>query len=99
LQVTDVTLDHFKRATADVGAHGDNDVLPFDIDNRFIAERQDALAAVAFTYYRELSVASEQDAKTRINSLLVFSERLLAPAAPCRLSHYHQDPSLLEHLL
>lgn len=48
--MTDVTLDHFKRATADVGAHGDNDVLPFDIDNRFIAERQDALAAVAFTY-------------------------------------------------
>ena len=35
-----VTLDHFTRAAIDIGAHGDNDTLPFDVDNRFISENQ-----------------------------------------------------------
>src|ERR1700719_1477142 len=36
--VSNVTLDHFERAAADTRAHGDNDTLPFDIDNRFICD-------------------------------------------------------------
>ena len=31
-----VTLHHFKRAAADIGLHGNNDTLPFDVDNKFI---------------------------------------------------------------
>ncbi len=38
---------HFSRAAADIGAHGDNDTLPFDIDNRFVKEKQDELALSA----------------------------------------------------
>ena len=32
----EVTLAHFERAAADIGAHGDNDTIPFDIDTRFL---------------------------------------------------------------
>lgn len=77
-----VTLHHFKRAAADIGAHGDNDTLPFDVDNRFIAENQDALAEVAFNYFCELEEGGEKKAKSAINSLQVFSERLLTPTGP-----------------
>jgi hypothetical protein len=77
-----ITLDHFKRAIADIGAHGDNDTLPFDIDNRFIAENQDTLAELAFSYSQELEAGSKESAKKAIASLPIFSERLLAPTGP-----------------
>lgn len=78
----DITLDQFKRAAADVGAHGDNDTLPFDIDIRFIKENQEPLAELAFAYSQELEVASEKGVKNAVNSLQIFSERLLAPTGP-----------------
>jgi hypothetical protein len=80
--MSDITLDHFKRAAADIGAHGDNDTLPFDIDNRFIAENQDSLAELAFSYCQELEAGSEKSAQKAIDSLPIFSERLLAPTGP-----------------
>ena len=49
-----ITLDHFKRAIEDVGAHGDNDTLPFDVDNRFIADNLNELAELAFRFSQEL---------------------------------------------
>lgn len=76
----DIVLEHFKRAAADVGAHGDNDTLPFDIDNRFISENQEAIADLAYAYSQELEGLSEQATKNQINALSVFSERLLAPS-------------------
>jgi Reverse transcriptase (RNA-dependent DNA polymerase) len=82
LQVPNVTLEHFKRAAADIGAHGDNDTLPFDVDNRFIAENTDALAKLAFAYFQEIESGSEQGAKTSLNALQIFSERLLVPTGP-----------------
>jgi hypothetical protein len=75
----DVTLDHFKRAIADIGAHGDNDTLPFDIDNRFVAENQEELAKLAFRYSQELEKGSKKGAKNAIDELSIFSERLLVP--------------------
>lgn len=81
-QVPDVTLQHFTRAAADIGRHGDNDTLPFDVDNRFVAENTDALAAIALAYFCELESGSEQGAKTSLNSLQIFSERLLVPTGP-----------------
>lgn len=80
--MSDITLHHFKRATADIGAHGDNDTIPFDIDNRFIKENQDALAELAFSYSQELEVGNKKSAKNAIDSLPIFSERLLAPNGP-----------------
>ncbi len=65
-------LEHFKRATADVGAHGDNDTLPFDIDNRFIAENADALAELAFAYSQELEAGTKKNARTAVDSLAIF---------------------------
>jgi len=47
--MTDIALEHFKRAISDISANGDNDTLPFDIDNRFITECQEELADIAFT--------------------------------------------------
>ena len=78
----DVTLDHFKRAAVDIGAHGDNDTLPFDIDNRFIKENPDALADIAYEYFCELDNKPHKDAVRAINALQIFSERLLVPTGP-----------------
>ena len=80
----DVTLDHFKRATADIGSNGDNDTLPFDIDVRFIKEKQEPLAEIALAYFEYLDSLPKKDARSpnvrdTINSLEVFSERLLVP--------------------
>lgn len=74
-----LTLDHFRRAAADVGSHGDNDTLPFDIDNRFIKNNADALANLAFAFAEELGKGTKANAKYAIESLHIFSERLLAP--------------------
>ena len=74
-----VTLEQFKRAAVDIGSHGDNDTLPFDIDNRFIKENQDALATLAYDYFFQLDNNSIEVAAKAINALQVFSERLLVP--------------------
>jgi hypothetical protein len=77
--MSELKLEHFKRAAMDVGAHGDNDTLPFDIDNRFVKERQDALAELAYAFAQELAAGSKKSARNAIDGSLVFSERLLAP--------------------
>lgn len=77
--MTDATINHFLRAAADIGAHGDNDTLPFDADNKFIKECKSDLASLAFTYFDELEKNSPAHARNNIESLPVFSERLLVP--------------------
>ena len=78
-----VTLEHFRRAAVDIGAHGDNDTLPFDIDNKFIKENHDALATLAYDYFCKLDNDSIKKAVQAINALDIFSERLLVPTGPC----------------
>jgi len=51
--MTEISLEHFKRAISDISANGDNDTLPFDIDNRFISENQEALANIAFELVKD----------------------------------------------
>lgn len=75
----EVSVDHFKRAAADVGANGDNDTLPFDIDARFVKDKQESLAEVAFGYFERVSSLGKVEARKAVNSLEVFSERLLVP--------------------
>jgi hypothetical protein len=85
-----VTLDDFKRAAADIAAHGDNDTLPFDADDRFIAGSQDAVAQLALNYSEELEKLSKKGAKNEVESLTVFSERLKDPTScAIRLSNSH----------
>lgn len=74
-----VALEHFKRAAADIGANGDNDTLPFDVDVRFVKDCQDELATVAFRYFEHLAGLNKVRAKHAVNALEVFSERLLVP--------------------
>lgn len=80
--MSDVTLDHFRRAAVDIGAHGDNDTLPFDVDNRFIKQSQDKLASLAYQFFCHLDDRTYYKARQSINSLSVFSERLLVPIGP-----------------
>lgn len=75
-------LDHFQRAASDIGAHGDNDTLPFDVDNRFIADCKQDLAQIAFRFFESLSKDSEENSANKISELSIFSERLLVPAGP-----------------
>jgi hypothetical protein len=75
----EITLRHFERAAAEIGAHGDNDTLPFDIDTRFISAKQTALAHVAFAFFKELQNDSEKNSSNKLKALNIFSERLLAP--------------------
>lgn len=78
--MADVTLEHFRRAIADVSANGDNDTLPFDVDNRFVTENQEALADIAFKFCRRLEKGNGKNARNLIDELPIFSERLLVPA-------------------
>lgn len=41
------TFEHFKRAALEVGKHGDNDTLPFDMDVKFCGDKARELASVS----------------------------------------------------
>ncbi|MEQ1761339.1 MAG: RNA-directed DNA polymerase [Vicinamibacterales bacterium] len=73
---------HFRRAAADIAAHGDNDTLPFDVDIRFINDKQDELVSLAYDLSTELARGGADHARRAIASATIFSERLLAPAGP-----------------
>lgn len=74
-----VTIEHFKRAIDDVGAHGDNDMLPFDVDTMFLSESKDKLAKLAFDLFDRIEKDGKKNAKNTLNSIQIFSERLLSP--------------------
>lgn len=77
--MSSVTIDHFIRAIDDIGAHGDNDMLPFDIDTIFLSESKDKLAKIAFDLFDRLERGGRMNAKSTLNSIQIFSERLLSP--------------------
>lgn len=78
----EVTLAHFQRAAADIGAHGDNDTLPFDIDTRFLSDKHAELADLAFDFSQQLQTDSVANSKRRLAATTIFNERLLSPAGP-----------------
>ena len=78
----EVSLAHFERAAADIGAHGDNDTLPFDIDTRFLSDRQAELAGIAFDFFQQLQADSVRNSAQRLAGITVFNERLLTPTGP-----------------
>jgi hypothetical protein len=80
--MSEVTLQHFKRAALDIGSHGDNDTLPFDLDTRFVQQRHAEFAGMAFAFYEELRCDDKKNSSRKVAELGVFNERLLAPTGP-----------------
>ena len=71
---------HCRRAIQDIAAYGDNDVLPFDIDNRFFKDAIDELETLLSTFASQMENKDTEDAARTIKNVSLFSERLLAPA-------------------
>ena len=71
---------HCRRALEDIAAHGDNDVLPFDIDNRFFRDSIQELEKLLSTFAARMEKKTSTDAVRTINDYAIFSDRLLAPA-------------------
>lgn len=74
-----ITKLHFERAIADIAAHGDNDTLPFDVDNRFVKDKQTELADLAYALSGSIAKGSAKSSRDAIDSSNIFFERLLAP--------------------
>ncbi|TNZ95750.1 RNA-directed DNA polymerase [Vibrio parahaemolyticus] len=75
----EVKLEHFVQATREIAAHGDNDTLPFDIDNRFVSDNVDSLSKLAFDFFSRLEKGGKNDARRKISEMVIFHERLLSP--------------------
>ncbi|MEM8816505.1 MAG: RNA-directed DNA polymerase [Pseudomonadota bacterium] len=76
------TKEHFRRAIADVAAYGDNDVLPFDVDTKFISECSEELTETVHRFALKLETKSDGDCKSVLKGITVFAERLLSPSGP-----------------
>lgn len=74
------TLLHFERAAREIAEHGDNDTLPFDVDTKFCGDKATELAAIAYGFYVELRNGNFNENHSRMASMSIFSERLLAPS-------------------
>lgn len=70
-------LRDFLRSAREIGAHGDNDTLPFDGDARFIKAAAHSLADVANTLWQRLTDLGPSGAKKALWGYEPFSERLL----------------------
>ena len=79
----DIKYEHFKKAAKEIGSHGDNDTLPFDIDNKFISDKHAEIAELAFEFYERLEKTGVGQAKQILDSLSIFHERLLTPSGTC----------------
>ena len=74
-----IKIDHFIRAIDDLESHGDNDMLPFDIDTVFISDSKDKIAKIAFNLFERLEKSGKKNTKDILNSIQIYSERLLSP--------------------
>ena len=75
-----VQREHCKRAIKDISDYGDNDILPFDIDNRFFRDKIEDLQDLLFTFGSRIENKQSKDATKELKKYTIFSERLLAPA-------------------
>lgn len=74
-----VELKHFLRAAVDIGANGDNDTLPFDVDTRFVKKYSEELAKLSYEFFEELQRNEPRNSARRISELGIFCEHLLTP--------------------
>ena len=75
-----VNKEHCRRAIKDVSDYGDNDVLPFDIDNRFFRDKMEDLQDLLLIFASKMEKKKPKDAAEELKKFTIFSERLLAPA-------------------
>ncbi len=71
---------HCRRALEDIAAHGDNDVLPFDIDNRFFKDAIEEISLLLSNFVLGMERKQPKDAQKTLKGLDFYSERLLSPA-------------------
>lgn len=74
-----LTIEHCQRAVSDVASFGDNDVVPFDVDTKFVSDCGDKIATALLALGQELGRKSKKDCKSTLHGVHIFSERLLAP--------------------
>jgi hypothetical protein len=77
--MTTVKLEHFHKAALEIGENGDNDTLPYGVDAQFVKENADELAKIAHRLFGEIEKKPRKQAVKYVDSLQVFSERLLVP--------------------
>lgn len=77
-----LTKRHFARAVEDVAAHGDNDVLPFDVDTRFIGDCASQLVTALAAFAEISEKKSKVECEKVFRGISIYFERLLAPAGP-----------------
>ena len=75
-----VQREHCRRAIKDISDYGDNDILPFDIDNRFFRDRIEDLQELLFAFASRMEKKQPKDVAEELKKFTIFSERLLAPA-------------------
>lgn len=75
-----ITPAHAHRSVADIAKHGDNDILPFDIDNRFFGNQTEGLSKLVAELSEYLEQLKLPALKKFFKSTSLFSERLLAPS-------------------
>ena len=75
-----VQKEHCIRAIKDISDYGDNDVLPFDVDNRFFRDKIDDLQNLLLEFASQMDRKQPKDAYEELRSFAIYSERLLAPA-------------------
>lgn len=71
---------YFSRAAAEIAECGSNDALPFDIDTKFISDKKSELSALAYSLFQYIESLGKKSASDFINSLPIYSERLLTPS-------------------
>lgn len=77
--VPKLTLDHCRRAVSDVAMFGDNDVVPFDVDTKFVADCSEDFADALLSVGHHLEQKAPSDCKSTLHGVQISSERLLAP--------------------
>jgi hypothetical protein len=75
-----VSIEHFRKSALEIGQHGENDTLPYDIDAAFIKEKSGELAEICFKLFTQLEDRTYKAAAQFINELTIGSERILVPS-------------------
>jgi hypothetical protein len=74
----DIKYEHFKKAAKEIGSHGDNDTLPFDIDNKFISDKHAEIAELAFEFYERSTInKTPMITSSQKNSFVIYYDGCL----------------------
>jgi hypothetical protein len=71
---------HFVQAALEIGASGDNDTLPYDLDAAFIKAKAVDLASICLALFTGIETGSLGKPTNFMNGLTIGAERLLVPS-------------------